>query len=85
MTNRSGVIRALRNVPVRDLISALERDGFGLRRNTRTGARVYSHPDGRMAVVHYHRGGDTLPRGTLGDLVGGTQWNEDDLRRLGLL
>lgn len=85
MTSPGNIIRLLRNVPVRDLIAALERDGFHLRRNTRTGARVYSHPDGRIAIVHYHRGSDTLPRGTLGDLVSGTGWNEDDLRRLSLL
>ena len=72
MTYRNSVIRLLRNIPVRDLVAALERDGFRLRRNTRTGARIYSHPDGRMTVVHYHRGGDTLPRGTLGDVIGGT-------------
>ena len=85
MTSPGNIIRLLRNVPVRDLIAALERDGFRLRRNTRTGARVYSHPDGRVAIVHYHRGSDTLPRGTLGDLVSGTRWNEEDLRRLGIL
>ena len=85
MTGHGNIVRLLRNVPVRDLIAALERDGFRLRRNTRTGSRVYSHPDGRVTVVHYHRGGDTLPRGTLGDLARGTRWNEDDLRRLGIL
>ena len=56
-----------------------------MRRNTRSSARIYRHPDGRMAVVHYHRGGDTLSRGTLGDILSGTQWSEEDLRRLGLL
>ena len=85
MTNRGSIIRLLRNVPVREIIAALERDGFRLRRNTRRGARVYSHPDGRMTVVHYHRGGDTLPRGTLGDIISGAQWDEEDLRRLGLI
>ena len=69
MTSRGSIIGLPRNIPVRDLIAAPERDGFRLRRNTRSGARIYSHPDGRMAVVHYHRGGDTLPRGTLGDIL----------------
>ncbi len=75
----------LRNTPVREIIAALERDGFTLRRSTRTGSRVYRHPDGRRAVIHYHGGGDTLVRKTLREILRGVQWNEDDLRRLGLI
>ncbi len=46
---------------------------------------MYRHPDGRKALIHYHRGSDTLPRGTLGNVLNGTQWTEEDARRLGLI
>ena len=64
---------------------ALERDGFSLRKTTRTGGHVYVHPDKRRTSIHYHRGSDTLDRKTLGSVLHAAQWNEDDLRRLGLL
>ena len=75
----------LRNTPVRELISALRKDGFVLERETRTGGRIYSHPDGRITVVHYHHGGDTLTRKTLQSVLTATRWTEEDLKRLGLL
>jgi len=84
--NRPGnLVHRLCNTPVRELVSALRRDGFALERQTRTGGRIYAHPDGRITVVHYHRGSDTLTRKTLESLLQGTRWTEDDLRRLGLL
>ena len=46
---------------------------------------MYRHPDGRRIVIHYHHGGDTLPIGTLRQLLEATRWAEDDLRRIGLL
>ena len=64
---------------------ALERDGFLLRRTSRTGGHVYAHPDGRMTLIHYHRGSDTLDRKTLASILRATRWAEDDLSRLGLL
>lgn len=78
------VIQRIRNKSVRELISALERDGFLLRR-TRGSTRLYRHDDGRRAVIHYHRSSDTLPIGTLRDVLKGTRWTEEDLPRLGLL
>ncbi len=79
------LLHLLRNTPVRDLILALERDGFLLlKRSTRTGARIYSHPDGRMVVVHYHKGSDTLPRKTLKSYLE-AGWREEDLKRLNLI
>lgn len=30
-----------------------------------TGSRIYAHPDGRLTVVHYHHGSDTLTSKTL--------------------
>jgi predicted RNA binding protein YcfA (HicA-like mRNA interferase family) len=50
----------LQTLQVRKLIRALERDGFECRKS-RGSQRVYRHPDGRRVVIHYHRGGDTLP------------------------
>ena len=78
------MIEGLRNVPVRKLIRALERDGFVYRR-AKGSQRVYRHPDGRRAVIHYHHGGDTLPVGTLKQIIDATRWTEEDLRRLGLI
>lgn len=78
------MIEELRNVPVRKLVRALERDGFAYRR-ARGSQRVYRHPDGRRVVIHYHHGGDTLPVGTLTQILEATRWREEDLRRLGLL
>ena len=76
------LVHLLRNVSVRNLEQALERDGFSLYRQPRGSSRMYRHPDGRMALIHYHRGGDTLPPGTLGSFLKGTQWTEDDAKRL---
>ena len=78
------MIEGLRNTPVRRLIRALEHDGFVYRR-AKGSQLVYRHPDGRRIVIHYHHGGDTLPIGTLRQILEATRWAEDDLRRLGLL
>jgi predicted RNA binding protein YcfA (HicA-like mRNA interferase family) len=78
------MIEGLRNVPVRKLIRALERDGF-LYRRAKGSQRVYRHPDGRRTVIHYHHGGDTLPVGTLKQIIDATRWTEEDVRRLGLI
>lgn|GEM_PF-6782271 len=60
MTDIGQLVHLLRNTPVRELVNALKKDGFSLQRETKTGGRIYSHPDGRMTVIHYHRGSDTL-------------------------
>jgi predicted RNA binding protein YcfA (HicA-like mRNA interferase family) len=78
------MIEELRNVPVRKLIRALERDGFVYRR-AKGSQRVYRHADGRRVVIHYHHGGDTLPIGTLSQIIDATRWTETDFRRLGLV
>ncbi len=78
------MIEGLRNLPVRKLVRALERDGFEYRRR-RGSQRVYRHADGRRVVIHYHRGTDTLPLGTLRQILEATRWTEEDLRRLRLL
>jgi predicted RNA binding protein YcfA (HicA-like mRNA interferase family) len=73
----------LRNTPVREFIAALEHDGFSYRR-TKGSGRLYRHSDGRRVVIHYHHGSDTLPLGTLRNVLAGARWSEADLRRLGL-
>ena len=79
------LVHLLRNTPVRELVRAIERDGFILERSTRTGGHIYRHPDGRLTLLHYHSGRDTLTRKTLASVLRATRWVEDDLRRLGLL
>ena len=38
-----------------------------------------------VLVVHYHRASDTLPIGTLRNILRGTRWTEADLERLSLI
>lgn len=78
------MISELKNTPVRELIRALERDGFQYTRR-KGSQRVYRHPDGRRVVIHYHHARDTLPPGTLKSFLDGTRWDQEDLRRLALL
>jgi predicted RNA binding protein YcfA (HicA-like mRNA interferase family) len=78
------MIHKLKNTSVRELIKALEKDGFEYKRR-KGSQRVYRHRDGRRVVLHFHHPKDTLPIGTLQGLLTGTQWNEDDIRRLGLV
>ena len=75
------MIHKLRNTPVRELIRAIEEDGFQYKRR-KGSQRVYRHPDGRRVVIHFHHAKDTLPPGTLKDFLNGTKWNETDLKRL---
>jgi predicted RNA binding protein YcfA (HicA-like mRNA interferase family) len=85
MNEESSLVHRLRNLAVQQLIRALEKDGFTLRRSTRTGGRIYAHPDGRITVVHYHHGSDTLTRKTLRSVLDAVGWTTDDAQRLGLL
>ena len=85
MTDIGDLVHALRNTPVREIIRALERDGFSLKRETGSGGRIYSHPDNRLTVVHYHHSSDTLTRKVLRSILEAVKWTEDDLKRLGLL
>jgi predicted RNA binding protein YcfA (HicA-like mRNA interferase family) len=79
---RSSAHRLLRNVSTRRLIRALEREGFQF--TERQGSqRIYRHPDSRRVVIPYHRANDTLPPYAIRNLLIGTRWTEDDLRRLG--
>jgi predicted RNA binding protein YcfA (HicA-like mRNA interferase family) len=56
-----------------------------LERETRTGGRIYSHPDGRITVIHYHHGSDRLTRRTLRSVLQATRWTLEEVRRLDLI
>ncbi|MBI4470024.1 MAG: type II toxin-antitoxin system HicA family toxin [Acidobacteria bacterium] len=74
----------LRNLQVRRIVRALERDGFQF--TERQGSqRVYRHSDGRRVVIHYHTGSDTLPPYVIRNLLIGARWTQDDLKRLKLV
>ncbi|MEB2311804.1 MAG: type II toxin-antitoxin system HicA family toxin [Polyangiaceae bacterium] len=74
----------LRGLTTRELVAALEADGFAWT-GGKGSHRVYRHADGRRVVVAYHRPGATFPPGTLGATIAATRWTGADLRRLGLL
>jgi len=73
-----------RGITARAFIKALHHDGFALSR-TRGSHHIYRHPDGRRAVVAYHRLSDTFPIGTLRSMITDVGWTDADLRRLGLI
>lgn len=74
----------LRSVTARQIVNALGRDGFTLRRQ-RGSHRRYQHPDGRRVTVSYHRSGDTYETRMLRIMLQDqAEWTQDDLRRLGL-
>ena len=85
MSTPGRLVHLLRNTPVREITRALERDGFYISRNTRTGGLIYKHTDGRTVPIHPHSGGAALRRKTLASIVHASQWTEEDARRLGLL
>jgi predicted RNA binding protein YcfA (HicA-like mRNA interferase family) len=76
--------RTPRGTSARQLVRALEADGFTLQR-IRGSHRIYRHADGRRVVVAYHALGDTFPIGTLRSMLADAGWTDDDLKRLGLL
>lgn len=75
----------LRSLTARELLSALEKDGFYLRGQKGSHQR-YRHPDGRRITVSFHRSSDTFPPKTLKKILESqAQWSEEDLERLGLI
>lgn len=73
----------LRGITARQLIRALEKDGFVCKRTTGS-HRIYRHPDGRRVVIAYHHPGDTFPQGTLRAMIGDADWTDADVERPGL-
>jgi predicted RNA binding protein YcfA (HicA-like mRNA interferase family) len=75
----------LRSVTARQIVAALLRDGFTLRRQAGSHAR-YVHPDGRRVTVSSHHPGQTFPPKTLRSMVEEqARWSAEDLKRLKLL
>jgi predicted RNA binding protein YcfA (HicA-like mRNA interferase family) len=61
MTDVGDLVHHLRNTSVGDIVRALERDGFSLKRETATGGRIYAHSDGRITVIHITTGATRSP------------------------
>jgi len=77
--------RGLRSLTARELIGALERDGFVFVRQSGSHQR-YRHPDGRRVTVAPHGKGDTFTIKTLRSMIEKQAcWTEADLKRLQLL
>jgi predicted RNA binding protein YcfA (HicA-like mRNA interferase family) len=77
--------RGIRSVTARELVAALQRDGFYFVRQTGSHQR-YAHADGRRVTVAPHSGGDTFTRKTLKSIVESqARWTEKDLQRLKLV
>lgn len=74
--------RGLRSLTARELIAALERDGFSIVRQTGSHQR-YRHPDGRRVTVAPHGRGDTFTIKTLKSMIEKQAcWTDEDLKRL---
>jgi predicted RNA binding protein YcfA (HicA-like mRNA interferase family) len=78
------LIESLKNVPAREWIAALERDGFRIRKG-RGSHHVYQHPDGRRVLVVYHKLSDTFGPKTISQMLVSTGWRDEDLRRVRLI
>ena len=77
--------RRLRHLRARELIAALNRDGFSFHHSNGSHQR-YLHPDGRRVTVAPHGGGDTFTVKTLKRIIEDqARWTDEDLRRLGVL
>ncbi len=77
--------RGLRSLTARQLIAALNRDGFYFVRQKGSHQR-YHHEDGRQVTVAPHAGSDTFTIKTLKSMIERqARWNENDVRRLGLI
>jgi predicted RNA binding protein YcfA (HicA-like mRNA interferase family) len=75
----------LRSLTAPQLASALQSDGFTLKRQ-KGSHRHYVHPDGRRVTLSFHHASDTFRIGTLQSIIGlQARWTEEDLRRLNLL
>jgi predicted RNA binding protein YcfA (HicA-like mRNA interferase family) len=75
----------VRNLSTRDIISALNRDGFVFDGGDGS-HQLYYHQDGRRVTVMFHGNGKTFTRKTLKSMIETeARWTEDDLKRLKLI
>ena len=74
----------LRNLSAREIISALNKDGFMLDRQVGS-HQHFRHSDGRRVTVTFHGAGQTFPLKTLKSMIElQAGWTEQDLKRLKL-
>lgn len=73
----------LRNIRTRQILAALERDGF--RKTHQTGSHVTYRRGQQKVMVPVHSPGATIPIGTLRRIIADAGWTEEDLRRLRLI
>lgn len=78
------VWKQLKNISADELISAMLKDGFVPDIHLKT-ERIYRHPDGRRASIHYHTGSTCYGPKLLKALLEDIGWIEKDLRRLKLV
>ena len=75
----------LRSLTVREIIKALNKDGFSIRSQSGSHQR-YCHSDGRSITVTFHHLSDTFPPKTLKSMVRDqARWTPDDLKHLKLI
>jgi len=83
MNKKNIAISSLWNISLRRIIHALKRDGFNY--TGRKGSqRIYRDNNNRRVVIHYHNPGQPLPHYVIRNLLIGTGWDEEDLKRLKL-
>lgn len=79
------VWRQLKNLTSKQLIDALEADGWK-EDITRGATRAFvKDSSSRYRVVIHHHPGKTYGPRLLRDLLGGIGWSEEDFKRLGLI
>jgi predicted RNA binding protein YcfA (HicA-like mRNA interferase family) len=71
----------IKTITADELMAALERDGWQLRKGR--GSRRVFRKGPRIVAIHYHRRKIFSPK-MLRALLGDIGWDETDLRRLGL-
>ncbi|OYT60030.1 hypothetical protein B6U81_05260 [Thermoplasmatales archaeon ex4484_30] len=75
----------LRGLTARELALALLKDGFFLIRQSGS-HKIFRHPDGRRVTLSYHKGSQTFPPKLLKIMIEEqAKWNEEDLKKLGLM
>ena len=78
------MIGQLKSTPAREWIRAAEGDGF-IARKSKGSHHLYQHSDGRRVLIVYHKLSNTFGPKTIQQLLDGTGWQENDLKRLKLL
>jgi predicted RNA binding protein YcfA (HicA-like mRNA interferase family) len=77
--------RGLRSLTARELIAALQKDGFFFVRQTGSHQR-YAHADGRRVTIAPHGSGGTFAVKTLKSIIEQQAcWTHDDLVRVGII